>query len=130
MIYFYLTKRDKKDVILIAMFRGQTQLKKVESIDSLNLPFPWKSAIENELDRYKMNYDAWIESANDVNELRHRIKQRGFVHVPILTKPLVSLSSIPSGHEEPQEGVFRRGTQPPLMDAAALRKIPNHSARK
>lgn len=42
-----------------------------------------------------MLYEPWLESANNYNELRDRLKSRGFTNLPLGPNPLLNLEQKP-----------------------------------
>jgi hypothetical protein len=40
-----------------------------------------------------MLYEPWLESANDYNELRDRLKNRGFKDLPMGPNPLLNMTN-------------------------------------
>jgi len=129
MIYLYLASRDKRDVVVVTVFQGKSTVLKVGDLQSLGLPHPWLSALENATQPYRRCYDLWMESAEDVVALRETLKRRGFTRLPVFPGPLLWLSTVPSGLE--RAGMHRGGQVAPALDPLILRKLQlaNHPSR-
>lgn len=56
-----------------------------------NLPVVWQKQIESIVYENRMLYDANIETASDYNELRDRLKQRGYTNLPMGASPIINL---------------------------------------
>lgn len=124
MIYLYLTKRDKKDVKLVTLLQGMCPvLMKVTNISALDLPVPWTKTLEDIVVKEKMYFDLWMESATDILELQKRLKDRGYKQVPIMTTPMVWLSSIPTGAKIEEHDRFIHGNYAPEIDPIAMKKM-------
>jgi len=119
MIFLYLLKRDRKDVKLLTVFQGEGPTLRLTSLDDLALPFPWRAALEQQVEAHKMNYDLWMESAEGTHELQIQLRRRGITQAPPINKPIVKLASL--GKEG--DGIFRPGNRPPRLAQTTLRKL-------
>lgn len=124
MIYLYLTKRDKKDVKLVTLLQGQCPTPmKITDLSALDLPIAWTKALENIVAKDKMHFELWMESASDVLELQRRLKDRGYKQIPIMTSPIVWLSSIRTGDKIEESDRFVRGNYAPEVNPIAIKKM-------
>jgi hypothetical protein len=60
-------------------------------LKKLNLPQLWETKIEQIIHENRLLYEPWLESATDYNELRDRLKGRGFTGVPMGPNPLLNM---------------------------------------
>jgi hypothetical protein len=89
--YLYFTKRDKKNVKIAAVLNHPNDLyAKVDKITDLQLHPEWEKAIEELAQEYKMQWDLWIETADNFKDLQGRLIRRGFDKTPIRPTPLVT----------------------------------------
>lgn len=124
MIYLYLTKRDKKDVKLVTLLQGECPTAmRVADLKALALPESWTLALEAIVASHRNHFDLWMESAPDVMELQKRLRARGHRHVPIMTSPMVWLSSVPTGAEIEKNDRFIKGNYAPEISPLALKKM-------
>ncbi len=124
MLYLYLAKRDKKDVKLVTLLKGNCPKPiKLVDLSALDLPAAWTKALSEIIARDRMHFDLWMESALDVFELQRRLKNRGFKQIPIMINPIVWLSSIPTGVEVEENNRLIQGNCAPEISSLALKKM-------
>jgi hypothetical protein len=92
---------------------------KVTDLSLLDLPDAWNKTLEGIVSQDRMHYDLWIDSANDVIDLQNKLRLRGYKQLPIMTSPLVWLSSIPMGVENKNSNrLFTQNNVPPVSPLA------------
>lgn len=83
-VYLYLAKRDKGSIRILAKFQGRDQLAvRVEDLESFQLPPGWKNQLEQIVFDSRMMWEPWIESSESFDELRLKLKSRGYSNIPI-----------------------------------------------
>ena len=69
---------------MITILQGESIVSsKLEDVASLNLPELWRKKINQVISENRMLYEPWIESARDFEELKQRLKGRGFSNLPM-----------------------------------------------
>lgn len=69
---------------LITVFLGESIItSKINDVKELKLPQLWERKIQQIIDENKMLYEPYIESAKDFNELKERLKGRGYSDLPM-----------------------------------------------
>lgn len=61
----------------------------IYSLESLKLPQVWEFRLANLINENISLYEPRMETASDYNELRNRLKDRGFTNLPAGTVPLL-----------------------------------------
>lgn len=83
-LYLYLASRSKKGIKLITTLKGEGVVSsKVTDLSSLELPAIWQKKITQIINENKMLYEPYLESAVDYNDLRSRLKERGYSDLPL-----------------------------------------------
>lgn len=91
-LYLYLARRDKKGIKLLTVLKGnQTVNSEVKELKSLNLPITWQKEIEQAVFNNKMLYEPRIESADSFQDLKERLKMRGYTQLPIGAVQMLNL---------------------------------------
>lgn len=104
-IFLYLTKRDKTGVRILAKFKGKKQLAtRLSELSSLQLPSGWEDKLEQIIYDSRMLWEPWIESVDNYDDLKSRLKLRGYRNIPVnsqpefasdvLASPIVNLSNL------------------------------------
>ena len=82
-LYLFLASRSKKGIKLITTLKGNSVVSSnVTDINELQLPQVWQKEIAKITNDNKMHYELRLESATDYNELRQRLKDKGFRDLP------------------------------------------------
>ena len=82
--------RNKKGMKLIATMKGdETKSSRIQDISTLKLPEKWFDEINQIINDHSDLYDVWVETANDYNELRKRLVERGYSNIPQGASPLL-----------------------------------------
>lgn len=91
-LYLYLVNRTKKGIKVITVLQGETTgPSRLTDPTILNLPQMWERKIVEVMHEYRMNFDAWAESATDFEDLKVKLKERGYSDLPIGFTPLLNL---------------------------------------
>lgn len=93
-LYLYLASRSKQGVKIITVLQGDSVVTaKLEDVSSLKLPQVWERRIEQIIHDNRMLYEPWLESATDFEELKTRLKGRGFTNLPMGATPLLDMAA-------------------------------------
>ena len=93
-LYLFLASRSKRGIKLITTLKGNDIVSsKVTDLNELGLPQIWQREIAKIINENKMLYEPRIESASSYNELRARLKARGFQNLPMGPNQMVHLGS-------------------------------------
>jgi len=65
----------------------------LKDLEELNLPATWQRQIARIIQDNAMLYEPRLETAKDFNELRERLRNRGFSHLPMGAVPLLHLQA-------------------------------------
>ena len=91
-LYLYLASKSKKGIKVITVLQGESIVtSKLENVQSLNLPELWEKKIQQVVQDNKMLYDPWIESAKNFDELKQRLKGRGYSDLPMGLNTLLDI---------------------------------------
>jgi len=87
-LYFYLGRRDKGGIRILAKFQGRHQLAvRVDDLAPLQLPVGWETQLEQLVFDSRMLWEPWIESAETFDDFRASLKIRGYSNVPVSAQP-------------------------------------------
>ncbi len=120
MIYLYLAGRDRTNMDLLTIFRGDCRLRRVSSLSELGLPAEWETALAPHVFSRRMEMEMWAEGAVGIPELHAQMRSRGYTKLPMVVRPRVWLSAVPRPGD-PTEGLVR-GTYPVELDPDLLRR--------
>jgi hypothetical protein len=77
---------------VVTVLQGQTSgPTRLTDSSILKLPQEWERRIEQIIYEHRMNYDAWIESASDFEELKTKLADRGHSNLPMGFTALLDL---------------------------------------
>lgn len=89
-----MASRSKKGIKVITVLQGNSIISsKLENVKSLSLPSLWEKKINQIIKENHMLYEPWIESAKDFEELKQRLKGRGFNELPMGLTVILNLPS-------------------------------------
>jgi hypothetical protein len=92
-LYLYLASRNKQGIKLVSVLKGDSIVtSRVTDLNRLNLPETWQAKISRIIEDNKMLYEPWIESAGSFNELRERLKTRGYTNVGSSPTPMIQVN--------------------------------------
>ena len=93
-LYLYLASRSKQGIKLITTLTGESMVtSRVTDLTRLGLPTTWQIKIAQIIDDNKMMYEPWIESASSFNELKDRLKARGYTNIGSGASPMIQINS-------------------------------------
>jgi hypothetical protein len=88
-IYLYLARRDKSQVKILSIFKGEKLLAtRIPNIKDLNLPEILETKIGMSVHQNRFLWEVWIESAENSSQLKKSLIKRGYKDVPISGQPL------------------------------------------
>jgi hypothetical protein len=91
-LFVYLASRSKAGIKLITTLKGDQAVNStLDDLSKLKLPPVWERQIKKIIHDNRFLYEARIESASDYNELRERLKNRGFKDLPMGANTLLRL---------------------------------------
>ena len=98
-IFVYLTRRDKKGLKLVLVLQGlNVPATRLTDLGILRLNPEVVVELQNIVYENRMDWELWIESANNYEELRQNLINRGYSELPIKCKPIHSESSHNNPH--------------------------------
>lgn len=79
-----MTRRDKSNVKILGAFNGPAgiPMTRVDDLSKLGIPDPLLSSMAQEVSANQMLWEVWIESNDSYPDLRKKLMNRGYVHVP------------------------------------------------
>lgn len=93
-LYLYLASRSKKGIKLVTVLQSKEMVNSpVTDLSALNLPSTWERQITQIIHDNRMLYEPRMETAKDYNELRERLKNRGYTNVPMGAVPSLHLGA-------------------------------------
>ena len=93
-LYLYLASRAKKGIKLITVLQSKEPTNApVQDLSELNLPQKWEQEISQIIHDNRMLYTPHMETAADYNELRERLKGRGYTDIPMGAVPALHLQA-------------------------------------
>lgn len=91
-LYLYLARRDKKGIKILSMFdaskRQVIPATRIIDIKTLNLSSGLEASLSHTIYENRMLWEVWLESANDYEQLKQMLRQRGYTDIPIHSAPL------------------------------------------
>ncbi len=98
-IYLYLTKRNKQDLKLVMILQGlKTLPTRLEDVETLRLPPVISQEVAEIIRQNRMEWEPWIESAENYAELKLKLEQRGYRNLPVRADPIHKESSYNDPH--------------------------------
>lgn len=90
----YLASRSKQGVKLVTVLQSTEIVNtNLTDLSSLKLPQIWERKINQIIQENKMLYEPRLETAKDFEEIRTRLKNRGFTNVPMGAQPLLDMAA-------------------------------------
>ena len=120
-LYLYLTRRDKMGMKLISVLPAPKSVPptRISGIDGMNLPTNLSEEITGTIERERMLFEPWIETASSFQDLRDSLKRRGYKNIPNHISPLHeargSLDQRPvpkTKHISKRKTMLRRASKP------------------
>lgn len=80
-IYLYLLKRNKKDVKIIGTMKcdGNLHPSRLNDVGLLQLDSKTYNSIKEIVEKHKMEWEIWIESADNYNDLKNKLIERKII---------------------------------------------------
>jgi hypothetical protein len=99
-LFLYLASRSKQGIKIVTHFKADKEVNSpLSSLEELELPPQWKMAVGKILNENKMLYEPRLETAKSYNELKERLKTRGFTNLPMGELPMIHFTNI---HKAPK----------------------------
>ena len=104
-IYLYLARRDKMGMKILSVFsKNQTLLPtRVKDLKQLNLSQQLHMEISRTVQKERMLWEVWMESAPSYIELKKSLKKRGYRNLPHSSVPMhrANLPKVVKGVKSP-----------------------------
>ncbi len=89
--YLYLGRRDKQGAKLVARFQSEAEVvSRITNVKLLNLPITWEKKIEQIAYKNRMNWELWIETVPTYEELKKRLRKRGYTDISMNPVPMLN----------------------------------------
>lgn len=104
-VYLYLIRRNKKDTKIVGVFRCDSYVppSKVDDINLLGLPAPKVMGLKDVINNHKIDWDLWLESAENYNSLKQNLINRNIIAASSPNAPLLAMDA----HEIPKSTVVK-----------------------
>jgi hypothetical protein len=91
-LWLYLAKRDKKGIQILANFlcRDLSPIR-LDDIKRLALPLSWESKISEYIQQNKIDWEPWIQTEEEFDNLKRNLKLRGYSYIPSNGQPMISV---------------------------------------
>jgi len=111
--YLYLAKRNKKGTMLIARLNTSREMvSRIENTKTLNLPSELEDKISKIVDKNKMAWELWIETAETYEQLKIALRKRGYTNIAMHPVPMIN-DMMPNLEgkkiSQPPKSMIRRG---------------------
>jgi hypothetical protein len=95
-VWIYLTRRDKSGVRFLSQFRGKEEVSptRLKEVANLNLPPANTQKLTEIVYESRLEWEPWIESADSFDNIKDKIKKRGYTNLPISFIPEVRSNNI------------------------------------
>lgn len=92
--YIYLAKRDKRGIKILTMFQSQNHIpQRANSLSNIPMDVNVLQKIQQIVYENRLSWEPWIESAATYDELKVKLKKRGYTGIPMSQQPAVPYSS-------------------------------------
>src|SRR3972149_678995 len=119
-LYLYLGKRDKTGIKMVSLVQGPKITARISDVKQLNLDTKWEQRLSRIMYDNRMDYELFVEHADDYQELREKLKAKGYGNIPSSCNfsfpEMVSYRNPESADIKTMSKVFtmtRRANQPP-----------------
>lgn len=110
-IYLYLARRDRKEVKVVLNMQGlNTPATRLTDVALLRLAPELLPELQTILHGHKMEWEPWVESAENFADLKKKLEGRGYTNVPLKNKPLHTMSSFTDPHIADTRNIGTRKT--------------------
>ena len=88
-LYLYLARRDHTGVTVLSIFDAPrpVEASRLENPAELGLPAEEALSLQRLFVENRMDWEPWIETADDYPQLKGRLEGRGYKNVPTACKP-------------------------------------------
>lgn len=87
-LYLYLTKRDKKGIRILSKFLAAEHIpERVTDMSQLPISISVLKSLEQIIYDSRMLWEPWIESAATYDQLKTKLKKRGYTNIPMSAQP-------------------------------------------
>jgi hypothetical protein len=87
-LWLYLARRDSKGIRVLTVLRGRNQpALRITDMSVLQLPSSWEAEIRQIVEDNRLQWELFIESADDYDTLRQNLKNRGYTSLPLNNQP-------------------------------------------
>ena len=88
-LYLYLARRDRTGITMISIFETPREVMaiRLEAASRLGLPTHESTGLQKMFDENRMNWEPWIETAEDYEALKRSLEGRGYKNVPVSCRP-------------------------------------------
>lgn len=94
-VYLYLIKRNKGDAKVIGsvISTHQFQASRLSDLGVLGMSSQERTDLEKVIESHRMEWEPWLESADDYLQLRDKLHKRGVNAPPSTNTPLINFSA-------------------------------------
>lgn len=93
-LYLYLASRSKQGVKLVTVLQSEETVNdRLSSLEQLSIPQIWQRKIAQIIHDNRMLYEPRLETAKDFEELKGRLKGRGYTKLPMGAVPLLHMQA-------------------------------------
>ena len=81
MLYLYLQKRNKNEIKIISTISTSAEItaRKIDDISKIGFKSKDVSGINEIIEKYKLDWEVWAESANNYTQLKTNLKKSGIM---------------------------------------------------
>jgi hypothetical protein len=93
-LYFYLAKRDKQGVRILAKFLSKQQSPtrlNDDNLTKLNIPSNYLNEINQKVYESRMSWEPWVETAEKFEDLTNLLAKRGYKNIPISARTEIAI---------------------------------------
>lgn len=87
MVFIYLARRDRRGVRVLAELAGTWPAGRITDLSALPVPDDLRAALVEAVERKKMQWEPWVETAGSVWELYESLRRRGYQNIPVQGNP-------------------------------------------
>jgi len=88
--YVYLAKRDKRGIKILTIFQSQNHIpERANNLSEIPMEINVLQKIQQIVYDNRLNWEPWIESAGTYDQLKAKLKKRGYTGIPMSQQPEV-----------------------------------------
>jgi hypothetical protein len=93
--YIYLAKRDKKGIKILTTFMSQNHIpERIKDLSIIPLDPTVYQKVSQMIYDERLNWEPWIESAATYDDLKAKLKKRGYTGIPLSSQPEIYTENI------------------------------------